>query len=428
MDEASLDKNQDLGSRGLFKQRCLEKHLVKKKKYRLTNNVTYEVLNGLGGYGTIVGSVAGLNRGVFRASECDMRALVPSNKVSKAGEREQVAAFAACAGRWDSGRLLYDSRGGEEVRWASFHNMILELNASDDRGINVVLSIDPDFAKARRASRLAYAAFAAFPALAIVLGSFMGTDDSKSRARFGSALGFELALRQGHPTKYNTNHWDLKRFNHNRQLGDGATDPGSHYYETELYKLATLVNHFEGSTDISLYTRVTNSILITHLHILFTCHIFNIFVVTLTHDYLAPGSSHLGMHLEERYSFMYAAVRGFEGRSRGEKKRLRLKVGGDGVGKVLFEEEDGFLAVSLAQKPLSGSTLSRLSKFWIECEKIEVGESLISKPSETERKSYVGSFASEGIRRKILDPYLHSSTTKVYLFDLKTGNYFRENI
>ncbi|KAK9162859.1 hypothetical protein Syun_003761 [Stephania yunnanensis] len=35
------------------------------------------------------------------------------------------------------------------------------------------------------------------PALAIVLGSFMGTDDSKSRARTRLRLGFELALRQG---------------------------------------------------------------------------------------------------------------------------------------------------------------------------------------------------------------------------------------
>ncbi|KAK9122125.1 hypothetical protein Syun_019742 [Stephania yunnanensis] len=42
-----------------------------------------------------------------------------------------------------------------------------------------------------------YAAFAAFLASQSSWDAFMGTDDSKSRARFGSSLGFELALRQG---------------------------------------------------------------------------------------------------------------------------------------------------------------------------------------------------------------------------------------
>ncbi|KAK9112067.1 hypothetical protein Scep_019586 [Stephania cephalantha] len=42
-----------------------------------------------------------------------------------------------------------------------------------------------------------YAAFAAFPASQLSWDAFMGTDDSKSRARFSSSLGFELALRQG---------------------------------------------------------------------------------------------------------------------------------------------------------------------------------------------------------------------------------------
>ncbi|KAK9134656.1 hypothetical protein Syun_013986 [Stephania yunnanensis] len=43
----------------------------------------------------------------------------------------------------------------------------------------------------------AYAAFAPFPASQSSWDAFMGTDDSKYRARFGSSLGFELALRQG---------------------------------------------------------------------------------------------------------------------------------------------------------------------------------------------------------------------------------------
>ncbi|KAK9100644.1 hypothetical protein Scep_024074 [Stephania cephalantha] len=53
-----------------------------------------------------------------------------------------------------------------------------------------------DCGVARVARRLRLRAFAAFPASQSSWDAFMGTDDSKSRARFGSGLGFELALRQ----------------------------------------------------------------------------------------------------------------------------------------------------------------------------------------------------------------------------------------